>query len=118
MLDKAEVAFFSALAKCLGADEVDIVKVSVIDDVAVAEHLSESAQKTAFAEFMLVEALVALKVIAVFGVVVEPGISPPLPGAHLETQWNDLFHDGKITLLPRNPVANSPPPSVGGCRSR
>jgi len=34
--DKAEVAFFAALAECLGADEVDIVKVSVIDDVAWA----------------------------------------------------------------------------------
>ena len=53
MPDKAEVTFFSALAKCLGADEVDIVEVAVIDDVAVAEHLSESAQKIAFAEFML-----------------------------------------------------------------
>ena len=40
-----------AVAK--GADEVDIVEVAVIDDVAVAEHLSESAQKIAFAEFML-----------------------------------------------------------------
>ena len=102
MLDKAEVAFFSALAKRLGADEVDIVKVSVIDDVAVAEHLSESAQKTAFAEFMLVEALVALEVIAVFGVVVEPGISPTLPGAHLEAQRNDFFHDRKKARQPRH----------------
>lgn len=53
MSDKAEVAFFSALAKCLGADEVDIVEDAVIDDVAVAEHLSESAQKIACVEFML-----------------------------------------------------------------
>ena len=53
MPDKAEVTFFSALAKCLGADEVDIVEVAVIDDVAVAEHLSKSAQKIAFAEFLL-----------------------------------------------------------------
>ena len=59
-----------------------MVQVAVIDDIAVAEHLSESAQKIAFAEFMFVKALVALETIAVFRLVIEPSISPTLPGAH------------------------------------
>ena len=59
-----------------------MVQVAVIDDIAVAEHLSESAQKIAFAEFMFVKALVALETIAVFRLVIEPRIFPTLPEAH------------------------------------
>ncbi len=40
--DKAEVAEVAALAESFGADEIDVMKVAVIDDVAVAEHRAET----------------------------------------------------------------------------
>ena len=44
MLHKAEVAAVAALAEGLGADEVDVMQVDVVDDVAAAKHGSEAIQ--------------------------------------------------------------------------
>ena len=44
MLHKAEVAAVAALAEGLGADEVDVMQVAVVDDVATAKHGTEAIQ--------------------------------------------------------------------------
>ena len=44
MLHKAEVAAVAALAEGLDADEVDVMQVAVVDDVAVAKHGTEAIQ--------------------------------------------------------------------------
>ena len=54
MTDKVEVAKFAALAEGLGADEIGIRQVAVIDDVAVAKHGTESVNHSIFRENVLV----------------------------------------------------------------
>jgi hypothetical protein len=44
MLHKAEVAAVAALAEGLGANEVDVMQVAVVDDVAAAKHGTEAIQ--------------------------------------------------------------------------
>jgi hypothetical protein len=36
--DKAEIAFVTTLTKSLCADEIYIVQIAIVDDVAAAEH--------------------------------------------------------------------------------
>ena len=48
VLHKAEIAHLSALTEGLGALEVYVVKVPVIDDVAVTEHLPKALQQIPF----------------------------------------------------------------------
>lgn len=55
-----------ALAKGLGALEINVVKIAVIDDVTTAEHGAEAFQKPALAEFILVQALQRLEVVVLF----------------------------------------------------
>ena len=95
MTDKAEVALLPALAEGLGALEVDVVQIAVVDDVAVAEHPAEPPQQVPFPEFMLIEALVALEMVTVLRIIVEPGVPPALAGTVLEPQRDDLLHHRK-----------------------
>lgn len=54
MPDKTEVALLPALAEGLGALEVDVVQIAVVDDVAVTEHPAEPPKQVPFPEFMLI----------------------------------------------------------------
>ena len=46
--DKAEVAFVATLTESLRADEINVVQIAVIDDIAVAEHMSEAFKQAVF----------------------------------------------------------------------
>ncbi len=46
MTDKTEVTTSAALTECLGADEVGVGQVAVVDDVGVAEHGTEAVKDT------------------------------------------------------------------------
>ena len=92
MPDKSEIAAIAPLAKGLGADEIDVMKISVIDDIAVAEHGPEALQDAMLGELILVEALQALEVVDVGRIVLVPGVLPALAGAVLEAQRDDLPH--------------------------
>ena len=54
MANEIEVAEISALAEGLGTDEVGVGQVAVIDDVAVAEHGTESVNHAIFRKNVLV----------------------------------------------------------------
>ena len=92
MPDETEVAAVTALADGLRADEIDVMKVSVIDDVAAAEHGAEPFQHTVLGEFVFVQALQRLEVIVLLGIFRMPDVLPTLPGAVLETHRHDLPH--------------------------
>lgn len=74
MLHEAEVAHLPALAEGLGAFEIDIVEVSVVDDVAVAEHGPEALQDAVLGEHVFIQALQRLEVIVVLGIFRMPDI--------------------------------------------
>ena len=76
--DKAEVAAVAALTECFGADEIDVVQIAVVDDVAVAEHGAEAFQYTVFGKQVLIQALYCLKVIILLGIFRMPYILPTL----------------------------------------
>ena len=74
MTDKAEVALLPALAEGLGALEVDVVQIAVVDDVAVAEHGPEALQDAVLGEHVFIQALQRLEVIVVLGIFRMPDI--------------------------------------------
>lgn len=84
--DEAEVAQVAALAKGLGADEVGVGQVAVVDDVGVAEHRAETVDDTVMRENVLVEALrtLEMELVGAVGVLV-PDVLPAFPGAVFET---------------------------------
>lgn len=95
MADKAEIAAVTALTEGLGADEVDVMEIPVVDDVAIAEHGAEALQKAALAELIFVQALQALEVENMGRVLVQmPGIFPALAGAMLKAERDDFLHQG------------------------
>ena len=73
MLHKAEIAHLPALAEGLGAFEVDVVQIAVVDDVAVAEHRP------------------ALRVQA-FYTEQHTGRSSPYSGVHRLSSWRLVFY--------------------------
>ena len=90
MADKAEVAFVTALTEGLCTYEIDIMQFAVVDDVAAAEHRSETLQNVIFGEDVLVQTFQRLKMIAVIGVIGMPHIPPAFAGAVFEPQRNNL----------------------------
>lgn len=90
MADEAEVAAVTALAEGPGADEIDIVKIAVVDDVAVAEHGPEALQDTVLGKFVLIEALQAFEVVDIGRVVLVPDVFPSLAGSVFEAQRDDF----------------------------
>ena len=101
MADEIEIANFPALAKGLGADEVGVGQVAVIDDVAVAEHGTKSVNHAIFRENVLVEALgtFEMELVGAVGVLV-PHILPALARAHLEPQGHHNLHQRhEVTLF-------------------
>ena len=92
MPHEAEVAAVATLAEGLRADEIDVMKVAVVDDVAAAEHGAEALQHTVLGEFVFVQALQRLEVIVLLGVFRMPGVLPSLARAVLEAQRDDLPH--------------------------
>jgi len=100
VLDKAEVAEFTSLAEGLGTNEIDVVKIAIVDYVAVAEHRAEPFKESTLSELVPVKALQRLEMIAILRIILVPGIFPSLSGAILESERDDLFHDGKETRHP------------------
>ena len=92
MADEAEVAAVTALAEGPGADEIDIVKIAVVDDVAVAEHGPEAIQDAMLGKFVLIQALQALEVVDFGRVVLVPDVFPSLAGSVLKAQRDDFLH--------------------------
>ena len=90
MTDKAEVAFVTTLAESLSANEINIVQVAVVDDVAAAEHGAEAFEQAIFLKNMVIETLHCLEMVAVFGVIGMPHIPPVFAGAVFEPQRNNL----------------------------
>ncbi len=76
MADKAEIAFVTTLTKSLCADEIYIVQIAIVDDVAAAEHGAEPLQDAIFREDVPVQTLQCLKMIAVFWVIGMPYVFP------------------------------------------
>ncbi len=74
MPDKSEIAAIAALAEGPGSDEIDIVQVAVVDDVAVAEHGPEALQDAVLGEHVFIQALQRLEVIVVLGIFRMPDI--------------------------------------------
>ena len=93
MADKAEVAFVATLAESLRANKIEVVQIAVINNVAMAEHRSESFKQAVFLKDMAVEALQRLEMVTVLGVVGMPRIPPAFAGAVFEPQRNNLPHD-------------------------
>ena len=74
MPDKSEIAAIAPMAKGLGADEIDVMKISVIDKIAVAEHGPEALQDAVLGEHVFIQALQRLEVIVVLGIFRMPDI--------------------------------------------
>jgi hypothetical protein len=91
--DKAEVAAVTALAEGFGADEVDVVKVAVVDDVAMAEHRAEAFKNAVLGKQVLVKAFQCFKVIILLGIFRMPYILPTLSGTVFEPERDNLPHD-------------------------
>ena len=83
MTDKAEVIAVATLAEGFGADEIDVMKVAVVDDVAIAEHRAEAFQNPVLGENVLIQAFHCLKMVILFGIFRMPDILPALSGAYL-----------------------------------
>ena len=99
--DEIEIANFPALTKSLGADEVGVGQVAVVDDVRVTEHRAEAVNHAVFREDVLIEALYALEMelVGAVGVLV-PNISPALARAHLEPLGHHNLHQRhEVTLF-------------------
>lgn len=93
MAHKAEIAHLSALTEGLGTNEVYVVKVPIIDYVAVAEHGAKALQEPPLSKLILVQTLQAFEMENMGGVLVQmPGIFPALAGAMLEAERNDFLH--------------------------
>ena len=117
MADEAEVAAVAALAEGPGTDEINVVQIAVVDDVAVAEHRPEALQDAVLGELVLVEALQALEVVDVGRIVLVPGVLPALAGAVLEAQRDDLLHHREEASQPRHlpeGLRGEGSPHVGG----
>ena len=85
MADEAEVALVTALAECLGTDEIGVGQVAVVDDVGMTEHRAEAVNHAVFREDVLVETFVALETELVLRVgVVVPCVLPALARAVFE----------------------------------
>ena len=98
MPHEAEVAELSALAQRLGPDKIGIRQISIVDHIGMTAHGSE-LQHTAGAQYFLIDALVTFKVEFIPGIILVPGISPPVSGALPEPKGNDLFHQRKEKSL-------------------
>lgn len=99
--DEIEIANFPALAKGLGADEVGVGQVAVVDDVRVTEHRAEAVNHAVFREDVLIETLgtLEMELVGAVGVLV-PHILPALARAHLEPQGHHNLHQrDEITLF-------------------
>ena len=74
MPDKSEIAAIAPMAKGLGANEIDVMKISVIDDIAVAEHGPEALQDAVLGKHVFIQTLQRLEVIVVLGIFRMPDI--------------------------------------------
>ena len=74
MAHEAEVAAVAALTEGPGTDEIDVVQIAVVDDVAVAEHGPEALQDAVLGEHVFIQALQRLEVIVVLGIFRMPDI--------------------------------------------
>ena len=95
MADEAEVTHLTSLAEGLGAFEIDIVKIPVVDDVAAAEHRPETLQEPVLAEFILVQAFQRLEVVVFLRVLGVPDVFPALARSVLEPEGDDFPHKRK-----------------------
>jgi len=89
--DKAEIADFAALTERLGADEIGVREIPVVNDIRMAAHGAE-LHDISLPEDLSVNALVAFKVEFVFRVVFIPGIAPAGAGALFEPEGHDFLH--------------------------
>ena len=95
---ESEIAEIAAATERLRPDKVGVRQISVVYNVRLTAHRAE-LQKPAFAEDLLIDALVALKTELVFRIVFVPGVTPTVSGAFFESERDDLFHKGQKEAL-------------------
>ena len=81
-------------AECLGADDIDVMEVAVVDDIAVAEHGAEALQDAVLGKYVLIEALQALEMVDFGRIILVPDVPPALAESVFEAQRDDLLHHG------------------------